>query len=106
MMVMAAALAKLIFASVMMTSKFWWRATTWQSDDWFQMQGSVKRGVVRLEGRSRTKRPRLAGCKGRGRWRRVCSNAHLEEDSHRNGVNRRSILTPYRRPTLTPLNDG
>ena len=29
-------------------------------------------GVVRLEGRSRTKRPRLAGCKGRGRWRRVC----------------------------------
>jgi hypothetical protein len=30
MMVMAAALAKLIFASVMMTSKFWWRATTWQ----------------------------------------------------------------------------
>jgi hypothetical protein len=25
-----------------------------------------------LEGRSRTKRPRLAGCKGRGRWRRVC----------------------------------
>src|SRR6266403_4203453 len=34
-------------------------------------------GVVRLEGRSSTKRPRLAGCKGRGRWRRVCSNAHL-----------------------------
>jgi hypothetical protein len=30
-------------------------------------------GVVRLEGRSRTKRPRLAGCKGRGRWRRACS---------------------------------
>jgi hypothetical protein len=27
---MAAALAKLIFASVMMTSKFWWRPTTWQ----------------------------------------------------------------------------
>ena len=43
MMVMAAALAKLIFASVMMTSKFWWRATTWQSDDWFQMWGTVKR---------------------------------------------------------------
>jgi hypothetical protein len=42
--VMAAALAKLIFASVMMTSKFWWRATTWQSDDWFQMRGTVKRG--------------------------------------------------------------
>jgi hypothetical protein len=31
------------------------------------------RGRRRLEGRSRTKRPRLAGCKGRGRWRRVCS---------------------------------
>src|SRR5258707_15421813 len=44
MMVMAAALAKLILPSVMMTSKFWWRATTWQSDDWFQMQGTVKRG--------------------------------------------------------------
>src|SRR6266404_1923821 len=43
MMVMAAALAKLIFASVMMTSKFRWRATTWQSDDWFQMQRTVKR---------------------------------------------------------------
>jgi hypothetical protein len=28
-------------------------------------------GVVRLEGRSRTKRPRLAGCKGRGRRRRI-----------------------------------
>jgi hypothetical protein len=27
----------------MMTSKFWWRATTWQSDDWFQMRGTVKR---------------------------------------------------------------
>src|SRR5437899_5480717 len=45
MMVMAAALAKLIFARVMMTSKFWWWwATTWQSDDWFQMQCAVKRG--------------------------------------------------------------
>jgi hypothetical protein len=44
MIVIAAALAKLIFASVMMTSQFWWRATTWQSDDWFQMQGTVKRG--------------------------------------------------------------
>jgi hypothetical protein len=33
----------------------------------------------RLEGRSRTKRPRLAGCKGRGRWRRVCSNAHFRQ---------------------------
>src|SRR5258705_9643245 len=42
----AAALPKLIFASVMMTSKFWWRATTWQSDDWFQMHGTVKRGHV------------------------------------------------------------
>jgi hypothetical protein len=38
---------------------------------------STGRGGRRLEGRSRTKRPRLAGCKGRGRWRRVCSNAHL-----------------------------
>src|SRR6266513_6246856 len=36
-------------------------------------------GVVRLEGRSSTKRPRLAGCKGRGRWRRVCSNAHFRQ---------------------------
>jgi hypothetical protein len=36
-------------------------------------------GVVRLEGRCRTKRPRLAGCKGRGRWRRVCSNAHFRQ---------------------------
>src|SRR6266404_8877876 len=44
MMVMAAALAKLIFARVMMTSKFWWWVTTWQSDDWFQMQCTVKRG--------------------------------------------------------------
>src|SRR6266852_9092938 len=43
MMVMAAALAKLILPSVMMASKFWWRATTWQSDDWFQVQGTVKR---------------------------------------------------------------
>ena len=34
---------------------------------------------MRLEGRSRTKRPRLAGCKGRGRWRRVCSNAHFRQ---------------------------
>ena len=32
-----------------------------------------------MEGRSRTKRPRLAGCKGRGRWRRVCSNAHFRQ---------------------------
>src|SRR6266403_3514436 len=38
---------------------------------------STGRGGRRLEGRSRTKRPRLAGRKGRGRWRRVCSNAHL-----------------------------
>ena len=36
-------------------------------------------GVVRLEGRSRTKRPRLAGCNGRGRWRRVFSNAHFRQ---------------------------
>jgi hypothetical protein len=56
----------------MMTSKFRWRATTWQSDDWFQMQGTVKRshlmamnlrkareglGIIRTvrgEGRQRT----------------------------------------------------
>src|SRR5713226_5032641 len=41
-------------------------------------------GVGRLEGRSRTKRPRLASCKGRGRWRRVCSNAHFRQISRRN----------------------
>jgi hypothetical protein len=40
---------------------------------------STGRGGRRLEGRSRTKRPRLAGCKGRGRWRRVCSNAHFRQ---------------------------
>jgi hypothetical protein len=45
---------------------------------------STGRGGRRLEGRSRTKRPRLAGCKGRGRWRRVCSNAHFRRYSRRN----------------------
>src|SRR5260370_34248490 len=33
-------------------------------------------GVVRLEGRFRTKRPRLAGCKGGVAERRAGSNAH------------------------------
>ena len=45
---------------------------------------STGRGGRRLGGRSRTKRPRLAGCKGRGRWRRVCSNAHFRCYSRRN----------------------
>src|SRR6188472_4205599 len=55
MMVMAAALAKLIFASVLMASKFPWRATTLQSDDWFQMQGTVKRSHLMAMNRPKSR---------------------------------------------------
>src|SRR5260370_23282192 len=51
-------------------------------------------GVVRLEGRFRTKRPRLAGCKGGVAERRACSYSHLGG----RGSPRKSLICGGRAP--------
>ncbi len=46
-------------------------------------------GVVLLDGRSRNQTTPSCGlCKGRGRWRRVCSNAHFRRYSRLNSNGR------------------